>query len=124
MRIVRGPTPIPRGDARLAGDLTVDTTTLDAAIKSNPSGVQAVLAGFSQSFQTLVNTESGPGGVIDQRVQDDTSETTQMSNQIATMQASLNEQQTSLQNRYATLESTLSTSQAQESALQSEIASL
>jgi flagellar hook-associated protein 2 len=108
----------------LAGDLTVDTTTLDAAIKSNPSGVQAVLAGFSQSFQTLVNTESGPGGVIDQRVQDDTSETTQMSNQIATMQASLNEQQTSLQNRYATLESTLSTSQAQESALQSEIASL
>jgi flagellar hook-associated protein 2 len=122
-------TGAPSGNASptassLAGQLTVNSTTLTAAIQNNPAGVQKLLASFSQSFQNLVNNESGPGGVISQRVADDTSETTQMSSQIQTMQASLNERQTTLQTEYSTLEATLAQSQAQESALQSEIASL
>jgi flagellar hook-associated protein 2 len=122
-------TGAPSGNAAptassLAGQLTVNTATLTAAIQNNPGGVQSLLASFSQSFQSLVNNEAGPGGVISQRVSDDTAETTQMSSQIQTMQAALTERQTTLQNEYSTLEATLSESQAQESALESEISSL
>jgi flagellar hook-associated protein 2 len=99
--------------ASLAGQLTVNTATLTAAIQNNPAGVQQVLASFSESFQNLVNNEAGPGGVIAQRITDDTSETTE-----------LLERQTTLQNEYSQLEATLSVSQSQESALQSEIASI
>jgi flagellar hook-associated protein 2 len=122
-------TGAPTGDAAptnssLAGDLTVNTATLDSAIANNPSGVAAVLASFSASFQSLVNTESGPGGVISQRITDATSQSSDMSNQISVMQTALTEQQTQLQNEYTNLETTISASQSQESQLASEIAQL
>ena len=56
--------------------------TLTAAIQNNPAGVQKLLASFSQSFQNLVNNESGPGGVISQRSPTTPTETTQMCSQI------------------------------------------
>jgi flagellar hook-associated protein 2 len=122
-------TGAPTGDAApttasLAGDLTVDTSTLDSAIENNPSGVAAVLNSFSASFQSLVNAESGPGGVISQRISDDASQTNDMSNQITVMQSALTEQQTQLQNEYTALETTISASQSQETELESEIAQL
>jgi flagellar hook-associated protein 2 len=122
-------TGAPSGDAAptqssLAGDLTVNTTTLEQAIADNPSGVEAVLNSFSQSFQTLVNSEAGPGGVIAQRISDNSDEVSNMSNQISDMQAALTEQQTQLQNEYSTLEANISQSDSQESQLLSEIASL
>jgi flagellar hook-associated protein 2 len=122
-------TGAPSGNAvpsasSLAGELTVNSATLTAAIQNNPGGVQALLASFSQSFQNLVNPEAGPGGVISQRITGDVAETTQMGSQIQTMQASLTERQATLTSEFAKLESTLSASQAQEASLQSEIASL
>ncbi|MGA2470945.1 MAG: flagellar filament capping protein FliD [Solirubrobacteraceae bacterium] len=122
-------TGAPSGNASpsassVAGDLTVDTATLAAAIQSNPNGVQAILNSFSQSFQTLVNDEAGPGGVIASRISDDTDESTEMSYQISTMQANLSEQQTQLQDEYNALESTISLSDSSESSLLSEIAQL
>jgi flagellar hook-associated protein 2 len=122
-------TGAPTGDAApsassLAGDLTVDTSTLDAAIQNNPSGVEAVLTSFSQSFQSLVNTEAGPGGVMSQRITNDTSQASNMTNQITSMQNALTEQQTQLQQEYSTLEASISESDSQESELDSEIAQL
>ena len=122
-------TGAPTGDASpsassLAGDLTVDTSTLASAIESNPSGVEAVLNSFSQSFQSLVNPEAGPGGVIAQRISDDDDQVTNMSGQISDMQTALTEQQTALQKEYSDLEATISTSNSQESELESEIAQL
>jgi flagellar hook-associated protein 2 len=122
-------TGAPTGDAAptassLAGDLTVDSATLANAIETNPSGVQAVLASFSQSFQALVNTESSPGGVIAQRISDNADETTEMSMQITTMQNALAAQQTQLQDEFTNLETNISQSQSQESQLLSEIGQL
>lgn len=122
-------TGAPAGDAApsassLSGELTVDTGTLDSAIQSNPSGVQQLFNTFSIQFQSLVNDESGPGGVISQRISDESDETTQMSSQISTMQAALAAQQSSLQTEYSNLEAALEKSQAQESSLESEIAQL
>ena len=122
-------TGAPSGDAAptqssLAGDLTVDTATLDQAIQSNPSGVEAVLNSFSQAFQTLVNDESGPGGVIAQRISGNTDQVTSMSNQISVMQDALTAQQTALQQEYSTLEANVSSNDSTLSQLVSEIASL
>jgi flagellar hook-associated protein 2 len=108
----------------LAGDLTVDSTTLDAAIASNPAGVAAVLSSFSQSFQSLVNTDAGPGGVISERISENSDQTSEMADQLSTMQANLTEQQTQLQNEYTQLEATISLSNSQESQLLSEIGQL
>src|SRR5208282_4009172 len=46
----------------LSGALTVNASTLAAAIQSNPTGVQQVLSSFATSFQSLVNADAGPGG--------------------------------------------------------------
>jgi flagellar hook-associated protein 2 len=108
----------------ISGLLTVDTSALTAAIQSNPSGVQGLLAGFSTSFQSLVGSEAGPGGVISQRITDEASESTQMGNQLSVMQATLATQQSALETEYADLESALSLSQSQESSLSSQIAQL
>jgi flagellar hook-associated protein 2 len=122
-------TGAPSGDAApsqnaLAGDLTVDTSTLTSALESNPSGVQAVLASFSQSFQSLVSTEAGPGGVMSDRINDNSDEVTQLSSQISDMQNALTAQQTQLQQEYSALESTISSNDSTQSTLTSEIAQL
>ena len=108
----------------ISGLLTVDTAKLTSAITSNPSGVQQLLSSFSQSFQSLVGSEAGPGGSIAQQIVAESSQTASMGNQISVMQATLATQQSSLQNEYAKLESALSLSQSQESALTSQIAQL
>jgi flagellar hook-associated protein 2 len=110
--------------ASLAGDLTVDSTTLDAAIANNPAGVAAVLSSFSQSFQSLVNVDAGPGGVMSERISENSDQTSEMADQLSTMQANLTEQQTQLQNEYTQLEATISLSNSQESQLVSEIGQL
>ena len=105
----------------LAGDLTVDAATLTSAIQSNPSGVQAVLASFSNAFQSLVSPEAGPGGVVSQRISDNGDEVTQLSGRINDMQNALTAQQTELQQEYSALESVISMTDSQQSALSSEI---
>jgi flagellar hook-associated protein 2 len=108
----------------LAGDLTVDTSTLDSAIQSNPTGVENVLASFSQAFTDLVSNEAGAGGVIAQRISYNDDQVTQMSEQITDMQNALTEQQTSLQKEYSALEASISSSDSTQSELESEIAQL
>jgi flagellar hook-associated protein 2 len=119
-------TGAPTGDAApsaqaVAGDLTIDSATLNTAIANNPSGVQAILSSFSLSFQALVNTDAGPGGVMSDRINENGDQTTEMSDQLSTMQANLTEQQTQLQNEYSKLEANISLSNSHESQLLSEI---
>jgi len=108
----------------LSGLLTLNSSALSSALQSNPSGVKSLLTSFSVSFQGLVDNEAGPGGVIAQRITNETSQTTSVSNQISVMQASLQQQQNALLAEYANLESALALSQSQESALTSAIAQL
>ena len=108
----------------LAGDLTLNAATLSSQMASNPSGVQSVLNTWSINFSNLVNNEGAPGGTIDQRIQSDNQQVTQLSSQISAMQASLTDKQNQLVQQFAQMESALSTNQSTASWLTSQTAHL
>lgn len=108
----------------LSGALTVDTTTLDAAIQSNPDGVEQLLSSFASSFQTLVGADAGPGGTLSQRITDDSETSASMSSQLTDMEQTLTDQQTALQAQFAAMDTAIQQSQATESYLTSQISSL
>jgi flagellar hook-associated protein 2 len=108
----------------IAGKLTINSTTLAAAIQSNPSNVEKLLQSFGQSFSSLVNAEAAPGGSIDARIQGDTSEISAIGNQIDNMNAALQVKQHALQAQFTAMEVALSNSQSQGSWLSGQLASL
>lgn len=108
----------------LSGNLSLDTSTLQSALASNPSGVEQVLRSWSLSFSFTVNNEAAAGGTIDQRIQGDDSQVSDLQNQISSMQQQLNQRQTDLINQFAQMEAALSQNQSQASSLTSEISSL
>lgn len=106
------------------GQLTLTTTTLTQAIQSDPSDVTSMLMNWSQSFSNLVNTVAAPGGTIDSRVQGDSSQINDLTNQISTMQSALTDKQNQLTQEFANLESALSQNQSTSSWLSSQISAL
>ena len=106
------------------GNLTIDSTALANAIQSNPGGVQQMLQSFAQSFSNIVNAVAQPGGSIDQRIQGDNAQLSDMSDQITQLNSLLADKQTALQAQFASLESTLSESQSQSQWLAGQIAQL
>ncbi len=110
--------------ASLSGTLTVNSTTLAAAIQSNPTGVAQVLSSFATSFQSLVSADAGPGGTLSQRITNDSQSSAQMSSQITDMEQTLTDQQTALQAQFAAMETAIQQSQATESYLSGQISSL
>ena len=113
----------PSADS-IEGKLTVDTSTLAQAITDNPNGVEAVLSSWSQSFSQIVNNEAEVGGNLDTRVQGNTSEISDLGNQISSMQANLAVKQQSLEQEYSNMEVLLSQNQTQSSWLSGQTASL
>jgi flagellar hook-associated protein 2 len=114
----------PFSQSSVDGKLTIDTTKLEAAIASNPSGVKAMLQSWSDGFASVVNSVAAPGGTMDLRIQGDTSELSDLTNQISDMNAMLTQRQTSLQTEFANLETALQQSQQQSNWLTGQIASL
>jgi flagellar hook-associated protein 2 len=108
----------------LDGDLALNSTTLQTALQSNPSGVQQLLQYWSSSFSLMVNNEASPGGNLDQRIQGDTSEISQTNSQIASMQTLLTDKQAQLTQQFAQMEAALSQNQSTSSWLTSTIAQL
>jgi flagellar hook-associated protein 2 len=108
----------------LAGDLSVDSSTLGSAIASNPSGVQSILSSFGIAFEALVAPESDPGGIISQRISDNQDQVNNMSDQINVMESALTQQQTQLEQEYSNLESVISKSNSELTQLTSEIGTL
>ncbi len=106
------------------GKLTIDTTKLTNAIQSNPSGVEAVLQGWSQSFSSIVNAVAQTGGTLDARIQGDSSLINDIGNQIDALNSVLTDRQNALTEEFANLESTLSEQQSESQWLSSQIASL
>ncbi len=114
----------PYSQDSVDGKLTIDTTKLEAAIGSNPSGVKAMLQSWSDGFATLVNGVAAPAGTIDLRIQGDNSELGDLTNQIANLNDMLTQRQTALQAQFANLETALQQSQQQSNWLVSQIAQL
>jgi len=106
------------------GDLSLDADTLTQALTSNPSGVAAMLKSWSQSFSSIVDTESQVGGTLDTRIQGDNQQISDISDRIQAMQETLSAKQTALQAQFAALEATLSQNQSTASWLTSQINAL
>jgi flagellar hook-associated protein 2 len=108
----------------LAGNLTLNATTLTNMLQSNSSGVKAILGSWSSSFVSLVDNASDPSGTIAARITGDNSQISSLGNQISTMQSALADKQKFLVQQFAQLEAALSSNQSQSSWLTSQIASL
>jgi flagellar hook-associated protein 2 len=106
------------------GKLTVNSDRLAAAIANNPTGVTKLLQSFSQRFGKIVDAEAGPGGSIDARIQGESAQISDISNQIDNLNAMLTDRQTAIQAQFANLESALAQSQAQSNWLMGQIAQL
>jgi flagellar hook-associated protein 2 len=108
----------------LAGDLTLNTTTLANAISTNSDAVQQLLAGWSDSFNAIVGPEADAGGTISQRITGNTTQVSNLGQQISSMQAALTDQENQLVQQFAAMESALSSNSSESSWLTQQINSL
>lgn len=108
----------------LAGDLTLNSTTLTNAIAANPEAVQQLLGGWANNFSTLVGGEADAGGTLSQRINGNTSQVHTLGNQITTMQAALTDQENQLVTQFAAMEKALSSNSSESSWLTQQINSL
>jgi flagellar hook-associated protein 2 len=100
-----------------AGILTVNTTTLEAAIQANPSAVQAALQSWSSQFQTTVNQSSGPFGTLQSRITGNNTEITSLNSQLSTEQEMYSNEEKALEQQWAQVEATLSSLNSQKTSL-------
>ncbi len=108
----------------LAGDLTLNTTTLTNAISANPEAVQQLLGGWANNFSTIVGGEVDAGGTLSQRINGNTNQVHTLGNQINTMQAALTDQENQLVQQFAAMEKALSSNSSESSWLTQQINSL
>ncbi len=108
----------------IEGLLTLNSTKLSEAVKTNPAGVQQMLEKWSQGLQSKLEEVSGPGGSLEARANGDSAQITQLTSQIATMNEMLAVREKALQATYAELESAISRNTSQANWLTSQEASL
>jgi flagellar hook-associated protein 2 len=108
----------------LAGDLTLNVSTLTAALQSNASGVKQVLSSWATSFSSLVNAEAGPGGTISTRMQDDDTQVSNLATQISNLNVANAAKEKALVQQFSAMEAALSQSQSTSIWLTSQINAL
>jgi flagellar hook-associated protein 2 len=99
--------------ASIEGLLTLDPAKLAEAIKTNPVGVEGMLQKWSKNLQGLINNASQAGGGLEVRINGDTSQITELSRRIASMNEILADREKALQQTYAQLEAVISQNNAQ-----------
>ena len=110
--------------AELAGNLTLNPATLQAALKSNANAVQKVVGTWANNMATAVNNYSGLGGTIEVRLSGDNRQVSSLARRIGTMQSALDDKQNQLTKQFAMLEAALSGNQSTSSWLTSQINAL
>jgi flagellar hook-associated protein 2 len=108
----------------IEGLLTLNPTKLAEAIKSNPSGVQAMLQQWSHSVQKQLSAVSEAGGSLETRINGDGAQVTELTSQITTMNELLLQREKSLQETYAKLEGIISQNSSQATWISSQAATL
>ncbi|HWX44138.1 MAG TPA: flagellar filament capping protein FliD [Solirubrobacteraceae bacterium] len=106
------------------GQLTLDTAALESALQTNPTGVKEMLQGWSKSFQEVLNTEAAPGGTLETRLASDSTQASELSARITTMNEMLAVRQKTLQAEFTAMEKVVSKNQAQASWLSAQLASM
>jgi flagellar hook-associated protein 2 len=110
--------------SELAGNLTLNASTLEAALKTNSTAVQKVAGAWANSMATTVNNYSGLGGTIEVRLSGDNRQVSSLTRRIGTMQSALDDKQNQLTRQFALLEAALSGNQSTSSWLTSQINAL
>jgi flagellar hook-associated protein 2 len=110
--------------AELAGNLTLNASTLEAALKSNSTAVQKLFGAWADNMATTVNNSSGLGGTIEVRMSGDSRQVATLTRRIGTMQSALDDKQNQLTRQFAMLEAALSGNQSTSSWLTSQINAL
>jgi len=118
------PTGGAASQASLEGQLTLNTSKLTEAVKSNPEGVQNMLLAWSTRLQGIINNVAEPGATIEGRSNGDTAQISALTVQISNMNEVLAAREKALQATYAQLEGVISQNSAQSSWLTSEAESL
>ena len=108
----------------LEGMLTLNPTKLSEAIKANPSGVQTMLQQWSQSLQAKIDNVAEAGGTLESRITGDSSQVSELTLRITTMNELLVVREKSLQQTYAKLEGVIAQNNSQASWLASQSESL
>jgi flagellar hook-associated protein 2 len=112
------------------GKLTLNATTLQSMLQSDPLGVQRLLGGvtgsdgLAQGISAVLDPETQPGGEFDQRISEGTSDLSDLSNQLSEITERLTARQTFLQNEFSQMEVALAQSQAQGAAIGAKLAAL
>jgi flagellar hook-associated protein 2 len=102
----------------VAGKLTLDTTKLTAALTSDPTSVKNLFSGiagsggFVNDLSGIINPITTVNGVIDTRIQGETSTQSDMTEQIANMESRLSIKEQLLQSQFTAMESAMSQSQS------------
>jgi flagellar hook-associated protein 2 len=110
--------------AELAGNLTLNASTLEAAVKSSSTAVQKLVGKWADNMASVVNNYSGLGGTIDVRSSGDSRQVASLTRRIGTMQSALEDKQNQLTRQFAQLEAALSGNQSTSSWLTSQINAL
>ena len=108
----------------LSGNLTLNATALTNMLTSNASGVKSILSSWSSSFVNTVDNAADPAGTINARINGDSSQISNLGNQISSMQSALTDKQNFLVQEFAQLEAALSSNQSESSWLTGQIAAL
>jgi flagellar hook-associated protein 2 len=100
----------------LDGKLTLDEGKLRSALDSDPNGVRKLLGGvsgtdgFSQSFNKILSTYQGSGGLIQARIKSATADLTDLATKLTNFDARMDAKQALLQKQFTAMEQALSAS--------------
>jgi flagellar hook-associated protein 2 len=102
----------------VAGKLTLDATKLTAALTSDPTSVKKLFSGiagnggFANDLDTIIDPLTNVNGVLDTRIQGETSTQTDLTRQISDMEDRLSIKENLLKAQFTAMEQAMSQSQA------------
>jgi len=117
----------------IAGDLTLDSTKLTAALTTNFDDVKALFTnvtgtygseGLAQRQNRVLNTFVGTGGVINSAIANEGTLITSLSSQKSAWDVRLAAKETALRAQYTAMETAMQSAQSQGTWLTGQIASL
>jgi flagellar hook-associated protein 2 len=83
-----------------------------------------MLQSWSTGFQSILNVEAAPGGTLEMRIEGDTTEVSQLTSRITTMNEMLAIRQKTLQAEFLAMETVVSQNQSQSAWLSAQLASM
>jgi flagellar hook-associated protein 2 len=106
------------------GALKLNASQLESALTAHPAEVEKMLQGWAKGFQAIVEVDAGPGASLEARIEGDTTQATEMSRRITTMNEMLAVRQKALESEFIAMEQVVQQNQSQASWLSSQMNSL